>query len=318
MAEISDGLRPSDSGSSQSPSSLSHQSAGRHTSSTVTTEVLSRGGGQVAAATVQPTIYSSTSTTSQTPLNALISRAMYPANPTQQTIPPVVYTLQTASYSLPSTSPPNSDHSLLILTPISQLMSSAFAAIGPQRSAPQSQNRPMLSSPYPSPHPSSVTTSSRVHPIGGLKRRAWNAPLPVPPADPQPLTAYPAGLSIVSSPLRPRCPARDRLRLWLPVSSRTALDCNGDTVSVSSADIQRIHDVIVYAWAEGTLVTYASGLLVWHSFCDFKAIPETQRAPASNILIQSFLATLVITSVTTRHFTPHKHLKTAHTPIFTF
>jgi len=46
------------------------------------------------------------------------------------------------------------------------------------------------------------------------------------------------------------------------------------------------------AWTEGTLETYASGLLSWHVFCDSKHIPEVQRAPASSVLITSFLATL--------------------------
>lgn len=172
-------------------------------------------------------------------------------------------------------------------------MSSALAAAGPQRFIHPSRSRSALSSPYPTSHPStSATTFSHAHPAGGANRRTWNAPLPATLTEPQPLVEYPAGLSLAASPLRPRCPARDRLRLWRPVAPRSTFNNNGDAVSVTTADIQRIHDVIVHAWAETTLVTYASGLLVWHCFCDFKAIPEIQRAPASNLLIQSFLSTL--------------------------
>ena len=47
-----------------------------------------------------------------------------------------------------------------------------------------------------------------------------------------------------------------------------------------------------YAWAEGTLKTYASGLLSWHIYCDSKDIPEVQCAPASPVLVTAFLATL--------------------------
>jgi hypothetical protein len=44
------------------------------------------------------------------------------------------------------------------------------------------------------------------------------------------------------------------------------------------------------AWAEGTLETYASGLLAWHVYCDARHISEEQRAPASPVLVTSFLA----------------------------
>ena len=46
------------------------------------------------------------------------------------------------------------------------------------------------------------------------------------------------------------------------------------------------------AWTEGTLETYASGLLSWHAYCDTKSIPEVQRAPASPVLVTSFLASM--------------------------
>jgi hypothetical protein len=46
------------------------------------------------------------------------------------------------------------------------------------------------------------------------------------------------------------------------------------------------------AWTEGTLETYASGLLSWHVYCDTKSIPEVQRAPASPVLVTSFLASM--------------------------
>jgi hypothetical protein len=46
---------------------------------------------------------------------------------------------------------------------------------------------------------------------------------------------------------------------------------------------------MVHAFADSTRETYGSGLLVFHVFCDSKSIPEDQRAPASRILISSFI-----------------------------
>jgi hypothetical protein len=57
-------------------------------------------------------------------------------------------------------------------------------------------------------------------------------------------------------------------------------------------DLAQILEVMSHAWAEGTLETYASGLLAWHVYCDSKSIPEEQRVPASSVLITSFLASL--------------------------
>ncbi|KAH7916683.1 hypothetical protein BJ138DRAFT_1175551 [Hygrophoropsis aurantiaca] len=105
---------------------------------------------------------------------------------------------------------------------------------------------------------------------------------------------YPADLTPVSSSLRPHCLAKDRLRLWKPVSA-FSLSSNAASGSASStplveSDLQRIQDVMIHAWAESTRESYGSGLLVFHIFCDSKAIPENQRAPASSTLISSFIS----------------------------
>jgi hypothetical protein len=46
------------------------------------------------------------------------------------------------------------------------------------------------------------------------------------------------------------------------------------------------------AWAEGTHETYRSRLLHFHVYCDGKAIPESQRAPTSHILLSTFISKL--------------------------
>ena len=49
---------------------------------------------------------------------------------------------------------------------------------------------------------------------------------------------------------------------------------------------------MAHAWELDTHATYASGLLHFMVFCDQKNIPEKDRAPASQLLIMSFVSTL--------------------------
>jgi hypothetical protein len=91
---------------------------------------------------------------------------------------------------------------------------------------------------------------------------------------------------------RPHVLARDRLRLWLPLSPRNALDQECHPTNLTLTDIERVREVMIGAWADSTRETYGSGLLIFHVFCDKKNISEAQRAPASPILIASFIATL--------------------------
>ncbi|KAG2740596.1 hypothetical protein P692DRAFT_201842457 [Suillus brevipes Sb2] len=101
---------------------------------------------------------------------------------------------------------------------------------------------------------------------------------------------------------RPHCSAKDRLHLWLPESSRSTKDVQGRpvthsrflifTVPLTPSDIQCICDVMLHGYSEGTRESYGSGLLIYHVFCDSKSIPETQRAPASSILIESFISAM--------------------------
>lgn len=56
--------------------------------------------------------------------------------------------------------------------------------------------------------------------------------------------------------------------------------------------MDHLEDVLTHAWAEGTREAYRSGLLVFHIFCDEKLIPKTQRAPACEVLLASFISTI--------------------------
>ncbi|KAJ7103676.1 hypothetical protein C8R43DRAFT_907024 [Mycena crocata] len=116
-----------------------------------------------------------------------------------------------------------------------------------------------------------------------------NASLPPFPTSNRRPRPYPSRLPLQPSPLRPLCLARNRLRLWIPLHPRQAVDARNVPLAI---DLQRLEDVMSFAWAPGTLEVYGSGLLIFHVFCDSKGIPESQRSPASDLLINSFVATL--------------------------
>ena len=124
---------------------------------------------------------------------------------------------------------------------------------------------------------------------GITSRRRPLAPLPDQTQTSRP-HPYRAGLTPATSPLRPHCLARDRLRLWTPSHSRSPQDAAGHPLHISDADLDRILTVISVSWAQGTRTIYGSGLLTYHVFCDQRSIPEPQRCPASPILILAFIA----------------------------
>lgn len=121
----------------------------------------------------------------------------------------------------------------------------------------------------------------------GVTKR--NAPLP-PAADPsgRKPKAYKPALCPAPSILRPHVLARERLRCWRPLDGDSA----GNRGIISEAAFERIRQLMILAWAEGTHEVYGTGLLTFHVFCDEGGIPEKQRAPASSILMESFVATL--------------------------
>ncbi|KAJ7760240.1 hypothetical protein DFH07DRAFT_957616 [Mycena maculata] len=87
--------------------------------------------------------------------------------------------------------------------------------------------------------------------------------------------------------MRPICFANERLYKWLPAVSRQ------DRGVVAESDLQNITNVLSHSWADGTLETYGSGLLIFHCFCDSRNIPESARTPASPDLLAAFLAAAV-------------------------
>ena len=118
--------------------------------------------------------------------------------------------------------------------------------------------------------------------------RARQIPIPpttaLPPKKPAP---YLQNLTPTPSHLRPHCLAKDRLRLWTPAS---ALMLNPGHTSPNHHECQRIKDTMIHAWEEDTREAYGSGLLMWHCFCDDRAVPEAERAPADQTLLSAFVA----------------------------
>ncbi|KAJ8455568.1 hypothetical protein ONZ45_g18908 [Pleurotus djamor] len=69
---------------------------------------------------------------------------------------------------------------------------------------------------------------------------------------------------------------------------------NGQAIplQLTDQDMDRIITVINTSWASGTKETYGAGLLIYHLFCDSRAMDEPSRCPAHSVTILTFIATL--------------------------
>ncbi|KAF9791088.1 hypothetical protein BJ322DRAFT_992839, partial [Thelephora terrestris] len=98
------------------------------------------------------------------------------------------------------------------------------------------------------------------------------------------------------STYRPNCSAGDRLRLWRPVNTRVAMDSQGRPIPLSPQDLDKIGGVALNSLQESTQRSYGAGLycfaMLLMRFCDFKEIPDIQRAPVESLVIQSFVTML--------------------------
>lgn len=48
---------------------------------------------------------------------------------------------------------------------------------------------------------------------------------------------------------------------------------------VNDALCEHVKDTMIHTWEEDTHEAYGSLLLMWHCFCDHKAVPKFDRAP---------------------------------------
>ena len=56
--------------------------------------------------------------------------------------------------------------------------------------------------------------------------------------------------------------------------------------------MQHLLNMLLHAWADSTKEMYGSSLLTFHTFCDFKSIPEAERAPVATDIMSTFIAHL--------------------------
>lgn len=61
---------------------------------------------------------------------------------------------------------------------------------------------------------------------------------------------------------------------------------------ITACDDKRLRYLLSLGWDDSTLSTYGSGLLVFHVFCDSRAINDDQRAPTSYQLLSTFISEL--------------------------
>ncbi|ESK93217.1 tyrosine recombinase [Moniliophthora roreri MCA 2997] len=233
------------------------------TRSMETTKGLLKGGGMVEAETDPQTIYSDIFTKSLKNRDSISTPNMSQLTTTLQTHH------HEASMVLMSSSSHQSP-SLTSSIPLSSTMT---------HSSPNQNIRDLLHGPtneqaevtgavqWPAAPPSRVPSSTNPHP-------------------------YPAHLPLHPSNLRPHCLAKDQLILWKPINQREFLDHNRQPIDVSKDDLSQLLLVLSRAYAESTLQSHATGLLVYHVFCDTRNIPEDQRAPASPSLISLWISTI--------------------------
>jgi hypothetical protein len=98
---------------------------------------------------------------------------------------------------------------------------------------------------------------------------------------------YHSDLAPLPSPLRPHCPAKDRLRLWRPASNPVV---TAVPPIASESQLNHILHVMNALLQDSTKATYGAGLLVFHVFCDQQGILEFSRCPATAQLVRMFLS----------------------------
>jgi hypothetical protein len=96
------------------------------------------------------------------------------------------------------------------------------------------------------------------------------------------------GNALSSSAFRPHILARDRLHLWSAPHSDSFRLSALDQLPLN--DVLQLFDVMLVSIEIKTRENYGAGLLRFHQYCDSRHIPESQRMPASDFLLASFIA----------------------------
>ncbi|KAG0703379.1 hypothetical protein DFH29DRAFT_998529 [Suillus ampliporus] len=250
--------------------------------SSATIKGLSRAG-KTATVIVQPLTKSSDTYSNSCKthhLHSLSIQHTLPANPTQQTHPLEEYMETQTSFSQLSPFPIHSN--TFSMTPSSQRNES---------------QTPIASSHLLSTIPTNVQATDHLPATNAsaerLKERrnkhCFTMALQSTPSVSKP-TPHKEGLIPAASILHPHCLARDRLKLWCPVESRSLQNASGKILAITDEDLQQVITVMNTAWTQNTRESYGAGLLVFHVFCDTRGIPELQRCPVNMLTILAFVA----------------------------
>jgi hypothetical protein len=291
--ETSDGPKPS--ASNYSSITSSHPILRAATSKyTATTAVSSRDGGKGKVGTNLLTQSSEESIRKLLTPNAPSTPDTFPAEAIPQTVHPEVSTLHGMTSSRIFLSSPSSRNTSSTSTANSTILNSIFAE--KVRLQNQPQNFPETQAPMNLPLPViSVNTGSkslsgkRKH---GKEKGRWGTEITGTLQRSNAPAAYILGLTPLQSSLRPHCLAKERLRLWKLITPRSLTNGQGLPVSLEASDLRCIEEILLHAWTDNTLELYGSGLLAFHVFCDVKAIPDAERAPASPITMSAFIAAM--------------------------
>lgn len=90
-------------------------------------------------------------------------------------------------------------------------------------------------------------------------------------------------LQLNPSPLRPDCPADQRIFIWKGVNTPPESVINDSVIQHLAVQASRA------SLQESTTSSYGAGLRKFHLFCDIFSIPEKDRLPASFALLHSFV-----------------------------
>ncbi|CAA7260292.1 unnamed protein product [Cyclocybe aegerita] len=298
-AETLDGQRPLASSSSSLRSATLTATLASIAWSTATTKESSRDGGKDAAETGQATLSSAIFTQSRKRTSSSSTPSMYLAKRIRLMDPLTANTAHPPTFLPPSKSQSTSGHTSQTTTHLFAQLSSVLYGKEEHQWQPQDLMQRQGASSV------ELQTKARhnVRKNSLPKRKQSDKCNCFVPANrsiqevdtvhpTRPPAPYQEALTPHFSPQHPHVLARERLMCWKPTTPRNVLDGNGHPTNLTEADLRRILEVMEGAWVEGTREGYGSGLLVYHVFCNQKGISEEQRAPASPILIASFIATI--------------------------
>ena len=206
---------------------------------------------------------------------------------TLQTAPPEASFPQHTFSSPTSNFPMKSNLSLLISTPqITSAKKLLLNALLQQRKRPYPPPNTLDDNESPSTKKISRTSPKRSRLLEAIAKSNAAATQDNFPDDPSLPFLKP-------SPLRPKCPASERIRKWKPENPRNILDGQGLPTNLNDNDLARIGEVLEEAYAPNTRSTYGTGLFAFHEFCDYKEIEEKHRAPVDKKVLASFIATYI-------------------------